>query len=493
MDRRSMLFEKFQDRWSADLNFITTPKDDPFKYSLRRISESQENESSIDDKYCGEVDSLRIRYIGRWGNYVISLTNVFHLAEKMGAKRVYLIPTGIFALSAPSTINGIQILSTHATAPAGSYEMEGQFFFSDSLGPLLSDLTPERRAHIAATYVRPLMSLRSDGLKLAEDDLLIHIRSGDIFLGPDGLGGTGLGGALYTQPPLGFYELAAGAFFKGKTGRVVIVAENCLNPIIFPLVEALELAGHAVVLRLNHGFNEDLGLLMDASNIVFAAGTIAVAVAMMSENLRDAYFFRHNSTGTYHPLETYLPSSLRCHIALDNRLERYIAVGDWKNTAQQRREMVHFSRNNISWEDDSFAAPFNAALGKRTTQSSAYTGTSLSDSAKAVNGRRTGTFAFHTDYEVCPWWEIDFGEALEVKSIVIHNRPDHSERAKCLAIFGRDGETPWLMVHNQHGEDFGSTADGPLVVEVGGKQLRFIRIQLLDANYLHLDQVEVWV
>ena len=486
-----MLFEEFGQRWNVDLDLMADPGDSPTRYSLRRIPASA-RESIDDAAYRGEVDALRVRYIGRWGNYVIALTHLFHIAETTRAKRVFLVPTGIFPLPSPMEIRNVKIAATGLETPVGEYELEGQFFFPASLGAFLKDITPDVRSRLARIYVRPLMAIKESD-ENDDYDLVMHIRSGDIFLGRDGAGGTGLGGALYTQPPLSFYEMAADAAFAGRTGRVLIMSENSLNPTLFPLASVLERAGHSVAIRLNHDFNSDLGLLLNAPRIVFAAGTIGVAVAMLSGRLRHAYFFRHNSTGTFLPLEAYVPSHITAHYAVDDRQSRYIAVGDWQNTQQQREMMKSFPKHEISWEDDSYRAPVNIALNKPASQSSLSASSLPNESANAVNGQKTGSFAFHTDIEACPWWELDLEDDFIVREVRIYNRLDFSERANSLAIFVRGHREPWKLIHHQAGQAFGGIDGNPLTIRTNGERFRYLRAQLLEADYLHLDQVEVWI
>ncbi len=481
-----MTVEKFNAKWDAKLALVSQPVDSPTLYSLRRHQEP----FALD--YRGEVHALRIRYIGRWGNYVISLAHLFHVAELISVKRVYLVPTEMFPLRENIVISGIEICPASSSGVAGDYELEGQFFFPESLGSFLRDFTPERRASLSKLYIKPLMVDLTYYPRM-KSGLAIHVRSGDIFQGRDGEGGTGLGGALYTQPPLCFYELAADAAFKGQTGHIDLVSENSFNPIIFPLVSALERRGHSVTLRLNHALNDDIGFLFSASKVAFAAGTIGMAISMLSDCLTEAFFFRHQSTGTYLPVEEYVDPSVLCHFANSTGEVEYIAVGDWRNTPTQRRLMTSYPKYNLVWEDDCYRAPINVALNKPASQSSAYIGYSDRDCCKAVNGQKTGSFSFHTDYEPCAWWQVDLESEFSVCLINIYNRLAFAERARTIKLFVRGNEGHWRLIHDQRGEMFGGLDGHPLSIDLSEERFRFMRIQLAEANYLHLDEVELWI
>ena len=471
---------EFLSRWGANLNLLPEPADSPTHYSLSCAGSSSPTEGAT-------IDALRIRFIGRWGNYVIALSQLFYLADLMAIKQIYIVRTSVMPLPHTMRINNLSISSTEEPPKNVGYSLEGQFFFPSSLGELLSDLTPNLRYHIARTYIRPLMAV----VQPTEDyDLLIHVRSGDIFEGRDGLGGTGLGGALYTQPPLSFYEMAADAALQGKPGQILILSENSLNPTIFPLVCYLESIGHAVVLRLNHDFNQDLGLLLNAKKVAFAAGTIGVAIAMLSSKLQDAYFFRHNSTGTFQTMESYLPTHIRAHFAID---KGFTAVGNWQNTAEQRNLMTTFPKHQIFWEDESFRAPINIALNKIACQSSFSKYSASKESANAVNGKKKELFAFHTDDEERPWWKLDLGNLYMISSIKVYNRCEFAERASSVAVFVSDDDFSWRLVHDQADKVFGRTDDDPILIVLDGLSFRFVRIDLLKGGYLHLKQVEVWL
>jgi len=58
------------------------------------------------------------------------------------------------------------------------------------------------------------------------------------------------------------------------------------------------------------------------------------------------------------------------------------------------------------------------------------------DAAGAVDGVKDGKYAFHTDKEPNPWWQVDLGEPLPVARIVVYNRLDYApgEPKKNLAL-----------------------------------------------------------
>jgi len=146
--------------------------------------------------------------------------------------------------------------------------------------------------------------------------------------------------------------------------------------------------------------------------------------------------------------------------------------------------------------------PFPGKLlsrGRPTTQSSASAfgraGTPEADSAGGVSGLLTGTFQFHTDIEPEPWWQVDLEAPEEVSGVRLFNRFDGVEaRSARLRLLGSlDGENWDVLVVRDDPRPFGGIDGRPFewrpAVPV---RLRFLRVQLLGTDYLHLDQVQVF-
>ena len=115
------------------------------------------------------------------------------------------------------------------------------------------------------------------------------------------------------------------------------------------------------------------------------------------------------------------------------------------------------------------------------------------DAGRAVNGRITGHYAFHTDYEDAPWWMVDLQTLYDLREIRLYNRIDHRDRAAGAVIeVSRDGRV-WERVHRQERADDWGGADGnPLIVKPAGIRARYVRVTLPGYGCLHLDQVQVF-
>ncbi len=141
------------------------------------------------------------------------------------------------------------------------------------------------------------------------------------------------------------------------------------------------------------------------------------------------------------------------------------------------------------------------ALGKTATQSSTYPG-NVGASA-AVDGNTDGDYfdgaVSHTNDDTNAWWQVDLGASNTINLITIWNRTDCcSIRLSDYWVFVSDtpfdeSDTPTTL-QNRSGTWGGHQTTMPspsTVIETGGVQGRYIRVQLSSTNYLALAEVQV--
>ena len=138
----------------------------------------------------------------------------------------------------------------------------------------------------------------------------------------------------------------------------------------------------------------------------------------------------------------------------------------------------------------------NIAPGKPASMSSTYTG----DNRRGVNpaggndGVISGIYGFHTFVEDHPWWQVDLQKVYDIQSMKIFNRGDgYQDRADSLQVLVSTDNRNWTPYY---------THDAAKSGHIGGKEnpleiteltrARWVKIQLLQRNYLHLDEVEIY-
>ncbi|MGQ9770904.1 MAG: HzsA-related protein [Thermogutta sp.] len=117
------------------------------------------------------------------------------------------------------------------------------------------------------------------------------------------------------------------------------------------------------------------------------------------------------------------------------------------------------------------------------------------DARGGCDGVKNGQWGFHTEREPQPWWQVDLGDQYHITKILIFNRCDTvAPRANRLQVLlSADGES-WTKVYEHDGTVFYGHTDGkPLAVQLSELPARFVRVQLPETDYLHLDEVEVYV
>ena len=138
---------------------------------------------------------------------------------------------------------------------------------------------------------------------------------------------------------------------------------------------------------------------------------------------------------------------------------------------------------------------YNLALGKPATQSSNYYETVRYHASKAVNGDTQGVWytnsITHTKKEQGAWWQVDLGSKKNINEIIIYNRTDCcANRLSNYQVSISDKADFSTHIYQQ---DF-HVAPNPkktIKLDAPGKQGRYVRIQLLDKNYLSLAEVQV--
>lgn len=165
------------------------------------------------------------------------------------------------------------------------------------------------------------------------------------------------------------------------------------------------------------------------------------------------------------------------------------------------RLSCHRIRGNLSQHLVPSAAVDVISHGKDATQSSVSEWSNSQDmdvdARGALNGVKDGHAKFHTAFEDAPWWRVDLGEPAGISEIRVYNRmdvPGVMERASRLAVDVGFSPDHLIEVYRREADEpFGGVDGNPLVfkpsIPIPG---RFVRIRLLEPNYLHLDQVEVY-
>ncbi len=140
--------------------------------------------------------------------------------------------------------------------------------------------TFERRIEIARKYIRPLFILNEK--KLDSNDLVIHLRSGDIFARAH---------YAYIQPPYEFYK---DIINSRKWNNIYIITEKPNNP----CYDKLKLDYPNIITFLEHGnraggngwgFKDDLEYLLGCAHYIPCQSSLCSIIIQMSETIKHVY------------------------------------------------------------------------------------------------------------------------------------------------------------------------------------------------------------
>ena len=123
-----------------------------------------------------------------------------------------------------------------------------------------------------------------------------------------------------------------------------------------------------------------------------------------------------------------------------------------------------------------------------------WTSDPLLEASAANDGLLSGVCGFHTAKEVNPWWEVDLGTAHRLGGFAIYNRLDQRERFTDFDVLvSLDGRSWKGAFARRDSRLFGGADGDPFRCDFDAAiEARYVRVQLVGFNYLHLDQVEIF-
>jgi hypothetical protein len=149
----------------------------------------------------------------------------------------------------------------------------------------------------------------------------------------------------------------------------------------------------------------------------------------------------------------------------------------------------------------------NIALNRPAQMSSVgYGGTPEA----GVDGIKNGNYGVHSGGSDTGWWQVDLGKKCRLGRIAVYNRQGYENRSISISIQTTSDEKPteatkWKKLVSYAdaaplGRDgaggpvpFGGVYnDKPWVYEARNESARWVRLQLDAANYMNLDEIEVF-
>lgn len=278
---------------------------------------------------------------GAFGNCLVQYYVAISVARALGL-RLIKIPKidrsqAIF-LKERLNCRGITFIPAEEPLPDDGYFLSGMFF-DVPFQQMVNARSPMSMREVVHTYIRQVF----DGLPRVfpnkpEDQLIVHIRSGDIFstwIDPN-----------YPQPPLAFYRMVIERLVAEKRIKSVkMVFENRANPVI-PALEAYVESIRLPLSTQSGTLVDDVAAIANGRYLVFGFGSFGPGVCHLSERVDQVFYFSCNWPQGFQSIETVGQA-----IEVRDVGGGYMKIGEWTNSDAQRQLMIEYPAEKLAFDD----------------------------------------------------------------------------------------------------------------------------------------------
>lgn len=252
-------------------------------------------------------------WVGRLGNNMIQLLNVISIALYYN----YNIIVPYHKYFKETYI----ILNKNVTVHDEVITNNDQFFRKHKIENIDSRLFHDTNIKNKAVVILKNIFSFQEIAPLNNNDVVIHIRSGDIFKtdrepNPN-----------YPCPPLSYYiNIINNNHFE----NIYLIAEDTRNPAINKLLELYPNIRFKI-----QDLNDDIKLVLRSRNVIMSVGTFVPMLLAISNNIKNVY------------KTSFETEPIGNHISIhNNELESYYKkMFPWKNTKEQRNLMMTYQCN----------------------------------------------------------------------------------------------------------------------------------------------------
>ena len=278
-----------------------------------------------------QITGLKVVRAGRFANNVLQMARALLVATKYNLDFVQMIESEHFDFTRHVSVSGPAILPASATLPAGALVVAGDYFFGGRIADALNiSIGGLRGEALTAATVRsrlaPFRHLPTPLSSPSPDELVIHVRSGDLFGNKPH--------PRYGQPPLAYYALAVKRGMELGFRKVRVVAEDRLNPVVDALERHLDSGGIPVTMQIGESLATDLATLLGARGLVFGVGTFGPAICMLSSTTEVVF----EASGK----DMYRQSFPHLDVISAQLTENYAPFERWDASSEQKNQMLNF-------------------------------------------------------------------------------------------------------------------------------------------------------
>ena len=300
------------------------------------------NLQSAPDRSSHALVGLSLFENGAFGNCLVQYIIAVSIAKALNLKYIKVPKADrskVIFLTERLTCDGITFIPPDEPLPPDSYFLSGLYFDPTQFERVTALQGPTDSRAIVQNVIRPLFNgLPKTFPPKPDDQLLIHIRSGDIFstwVDPH-----------YPQPPFAFYRMVIDRLLaEGRIRSVKLVFENRLNPVIAEVEAYAQRCGLPVEIQ-SESLISDVAALVDGRYLVFGLGTFGPAICHLSDRVEQVFYFASNWPQGFQSIPT-----IGKVVEVRDLEGRYMKVGEWQNTDAQRRTMVDYPAEALAFDD----------------------------------------------------------------------------------------------------------------------------------------------
>jgi len=257
-------------------------------------------------------------YYGRFGNNLIQISNLIHLAK---------------------TTESLVILKPHNLININRFDFRNQknknceetitsifYYLSECLGILPNN---NKRHEIFQEYIYDLL-VKKNLNPFDEKTLVIHLRSGDIFMHKPNIS--------YLQPPFSYYKFIIDKF---KPKKIILVTEKDMNN---PCIKKIHQEYQDKCQIQSKSLIEDIHTMLSAQVFVTSNSSLSEMLSLLSKNLKILFTF--NQQGIHDGIK-HLDLTFKNYIEFKPYIDGQRGDGNWKCSSEQLKLMITHTIDNI--------------------------------------------------------------------------------------------------------------------------------------------------
>ena len=204
-------------------------------------------------------------WFGSLGNNVLQIIRAIHYAK--------INNYNIIKLEKHNAFSEQEIIISNNNDNVNKPTIKNTFFYPQKLN--YTDPDPYIMREYFQTYIMPIFFVKSE-IETTENDLYIHIRSGDSWRQ----------GPYYVLPPLSYYE----KIIESKQwNRIEIINEDNINPCVRKLKEK----NYKNINFTSGSLINDINIMKNCQNLAIGFGTFGLLFYFLSKNIKTLYIPRY--------------------------------------------------------------------------------------------------------------------------------------------------------------------------------------------------------